>query len=548
MTPPFQPLVALGLLLATIALLACGGGDASQSRVSGAADGAADSGEAAVVKIEEVELEVTRAVAATAAPAPTAAPQAAAMSMERPVEATRTVAQPAAAPTPAPAAPGGVMPALPLQQRIIVRTVDLRLTVADVAATVDAVAALAAQAGGWVVNSDRSARHGGSIAIRVPAAALDDTIRRLRQMALKVESETSTSQDVTDEYVDIQSRLTGLRAAETRLLELMEQAESVKDALSVQSELSNLHPQIEQIEGRLKYLEQTAAYSLVKIALQVPPADLPADAGPDRTVAAGTPARFRANFAPPPGLDNYSWQWDFGDGSPTVNGNSSAPTANPGERITATVTHVYTDERDSPYIVEFRITGTGEAGLAQGADTFIATVIQTPEIAVFAGEPQTVAENQEVNFSGSFTRPAGLQDFRYHWDFGDGSPAAEGALAAGQTQATATHAYPHHRPSEYRAALTITAESGAGPVAATEYVGIYVQERQGLTISGWSLSHAARAAVRALSAVGYALATALLWLAIFTPVILAIAAAIYGLQRLARRATQPPPLNPEAPA
>ena len=546
MPPIFKLLAALCLLQAALALPACGGGDAYQPPASGGEDGAMAADESSggargpagaafattappVVREEEVSMavEVTRTVAQAAAPTP--APAA-------PTPAPAAAATPAAAaPTPAPPGPGGVMPSLPAQQRIIVRTVDLRLTVSDVASAVDAVAALAVASGGWVVNSDRSARHGGSIAIRVPAEALDATIRRLRELALKVESETSASQDVTDEYVDSQSRLTGLRAAETRLLELMAQAASVKDALSVQSELSSLQTEIERIEGRLKYLEQTAAYSLVKIALQVPPADLPADAGPDRALAAGAAARFRAVFRPPPGLDSFNWQWDFGDGSRPAQGQASAPAANPGERVTATVTHVYGDERDSPYIVEFRITGTGESGLARGADTFIATVIQTPEIAVFAGEHQVVAENEEVQFRGSFTRPAGLRNFRYRWDFGDGSPYIEGAPAAGQTQAAATHVYPNHRPSEYNASLTVTAESDAGPVESAGYLGVYVQERPGLTISGWSLSDTARAAVRALSAVGYALATALLWLAVFLPIILAIGAVIYGLQRLRRR-------------
>ena len=543
MPPIFKLLAALCLLQAAIALPACGGGDAYQSSpASGGEDGAMAADEAS-----EGIRGPAGAAFATAAPAPTTAPHVVREEeVSLAVEVTRTVAQASAAtpaaitPTPAPPGPGGVLLSSPAQQRIIVRTVDLRLTVSDVAAAVDAVAALAVEAGGWVVNSDRSARHGGSIAIRVPAEALDATIRRLRELALAVESETSTSQDVTDEYVDLQSRLTGLRAAETRLLELMAQAASVKDALSVQSELSNLQTQIERIEGRLKYLEQTAAYSLVKIALQVPPADLPADAGPDRALAAGAAARFRAVFRPSPGLDSFNWQWDFGDGSRPVQGNASAPAANSGERVTATVTHVYGDERDSPYIVEFRITGTGESGLARGADTFIATVIQTPEIAVFAGEHQVVAENEEVQFRGSFTRPAGLRNFRYRWDFGDGSPYIEGALAAGQTQAAATHVYPNHRPSEYQASLTITAESDAGPVESAGYLGVYVQERPGLTISGWSLSDTARAAVRALSAVGYALATALLWLAVFLPIILAIGAAIYGLQRLRRRRARNP--------
>ena len=552
MPPIFKLLAALCLLLAAIALLACGGGDAYQPPASGGEDGAMAADEASegargpagaafataaphVVREEEVSLavEVTRTVAQASVATPVAP------SAPTPAPPAKPTPAPAPAPTPAPPAPGGVMPSLPAQQRIIVRTVDLRLTVSDVAAAVDAVAALAVASGGWVVNSDRSARHGGSIAIRVPAESLDDTIRRLRELALAVESETSTSQDVTEEYVDLQSRLTSLRVAETRLLELMAQAASVKDALSVQSELSSLQTQIELIEGRLKYLEQTAAYSLVKVALQVPPADLPADAGPDRALAAGAAARFRAVFRPPPGLDSFTWQWDFGDGSSPVPGHASAPSANPGERVTATVTHIYGDERDSPYIVQFRITGTGESGLARGADTFIATVIQTPEIAVFAGEHQVVAENQEVKFSGSFTRPAGLRNFRYRWDFGDGSPYIEGAPAAGQTQAAATHVYPNHRPSEYRASLTVTAESDAGPVESAGYLGVYVEERQGLTISGWSLSGTARAAVRALSAVGYALATALLWLAVFLPIILAIGAAIYGLQRLRRRRARP---------
>ncbi len=430
---------------------------------------------------------------------------------------------------------GDIIASLPTQKRIIIRTVNMQLTVSDVAMAVDEVSELAGRSGGWVVSSDRSARHGGHISIRVPAGALDSTIQRLRELALQVESEISTSQDVTDEYVDIQSRLKGLRATEARLLKILEQAESVEDALSVQLELSNLQTRIEQIEGRIKYLEQTSAYSLINVGLQVAPAALPADAGPDKTFAVGAAARFRATFRPPDGIDHFSWRWDFGDGSGPVEGSSSAPTTNTGERITATVTHTYRDERDSPYIVEFNLVGTGEAGLAEGSDTFIATVIKTPEIAVFAGESQVVEEGQAVAFGGSFTRPAGLRDFRYRWDFGDGSPGAEGAPREGDTQVTASHVYANHRPNEYTASLKVTAESDAGSVETTGYLGVLVQESDSLVVSGWSLADAGRQAVRALSAVGYGLATALLWLGVFIPVILAVAMAVYGLVWLRRR-------------
>ena len=531
------------LLLLAGASLACGTDSESKNSL------------AVEVQTEEGDVEVTRVVsgpsgsdgaqgpAATAAPAATRVPRPAALSTPttapaatRAPAATVAPAAPAAMPTPTPQAAGAdVVPSLPAQQRIIIRTVDMQLTVSDVAAAVDQVAALAGRSGGWVVSSDRSARHGGYISIRVPAGSLDSAIQRLRELALEVESEISTSQDVTDEYVDIQSRLKGLRATEDRLLEIMQQADKVEDALSVQLELSNLQTRIEQIEGRIKYLEQTSAYSLINIYLQASPLALPADAGPDKTFAVGATARFRATFQPPEGIDSFSWRWDFGDGSRPVEGTASAPTTDTGERITATATHTYNDERDSPYIVEFTLAGTGEAGLAEGEDTFIATVIKTPEIAVFAGESQAVAEGETVEFNGSFTRPEGLRDFRYRWDFGDGSPAVEGVPAEGETQVAVSHVYPNHRPNEYIVTLTVTAESDAGGVETAGDLGVHVRESESLVISGWSLADAGRSAVRALSAVGYAIVTALLWLGVFIPVLLVIAAIIYGLVRLKRR-------------
>ena len=542
MTLIWKALAIVCLMLAG-ALMACGADSDSEQvetfkMVSEQADGEAGAAGPAGSRSSAAPAATTAPAAtaapsapsaafATAAPAPTPVPRQASQE----VEVTRVVEEEAEAQ----AAGDGVMASLPTQQRIIIRTVDMQLTVSDVAAAVDNVAALAGRWGGWVVSSDRSVRHGGYISIRVPAGSLDSAIQRLRELALEVESEISTSQDVTDEYVDIQSRLKGLRATEDRLLEIMQQADDVEDALSVQLELSNLQTRIEQIEGRIKYLEQTSAYSLINVGLRASPLALPADAGPDKTFAVGATARFRATFQPPEGIENFSWRWDFGDGSRPVEGTASAPTTNTGERITATVTHTYNDERDSPYIVEFKLTGTGESGLAEGEDTFIATVIKTPEIAVFAGESQAAEEGETVEFNGSFTRPEGLRDFRYRWDFGDGSPVVEGVPAQGETQVTATHVYPNHRPNEYIVELTVTAESDAGGVETAGYLGVHVRESKSLVISGWSLADAGRSAVRALSAVGYGIVTALLWLGVFIPVILAVAAAIYGLVWLLRR-------------
>ena len=110
------------------------------------------------------------------------------------------------------------------QNRIIVRTVGMGLIVDNVAGAVDLVGDVALELGGWTVSSDRNAIHRGSVSVRVPAQQLDEAVRRIRALGNRVDWESSTSQDVTDEYVDSNSRLRSLRATEEALLGLAEQS------------------------------------------------------------------------------------------------------------------------------------------------------------------------------------------------------------------------------------------------------------------------------------------------------------------------------------
>ena len=72
---------------------------------------------------------------------------------------------------------------------------------------------------------------------------------------------------MTDEYYDIQARLTNLEATEGALIKLLDRAEKVEDALSIQQSLSEVQEDIERLQGRIKLLEQTAAYSLINVSL-----------------------------------------------------------------------------------------------------------------------------------------------------------------------------------------------------------------------------------------------------------------------------------------
>ena len=422
------------------------------------------------------------------------------------------------------------------QNRVIVRTVDMGIIVPSVARAADDFVAMARQSGGWVVSSDRSQKHQSFVSVRVPAESLDEFVLSIRAMADSVEHETSTSQDVTDEFVDNQARLNGLRSTEARLLQFLEQAVNVEEALNVQVELARIQLDMETIQGRLRFLSETAAYSLVNLSLTTKPGEMLVEIGADSaTYRAGSTSTFRATFSPPDGVDEFRFTWDFGDGTRPVEGSRTAPTGTPGERVTSTVPHTFSDLEQSPYIVQLTISAIGDAGLFLGSDTLIATVTEIPAIEVFAGESRVVDEGDEVEYTGSFTRPSSLRDFRYRWDFGDGSATVFVQPGEGETKAVARHTYPNHRPDPYRVTLTIIARSDAGEVRGSGTFAVRVNEVEGFVVGGWDLGGTFRSAVRALTAVAQVLLVIVIWAGILSPVWLAAIAVIVLLPRLRRR-------------
>ena len=425
-----------------------------------------------------------------------------------------------------------VQPSLPAQDRIIVHTAFMSLVTEDVALTIGRIGDTASSLGGWVVNSDRSSRHSGSIAVRVPAETLDEALRRIGDMA-EVEARSITSQDVTDEYVDSQSRLVSMRATEERLLTFLERAETVEEALLVQRELSELQLRIEETQGRLNFLSQTAAYSLIQVSLRLAPQTIAVDAGEDTSARVGQPVRFRASFVPPTDIEDYSFVWDFGDGT-SASGRGTIPTQG-GERLTATVTHFYEEDLDSEYIATITLTGTGEGGIAEGTDSLEVSVRRVPSISVFAGEDLTVEEGARTEFSASFTRPSELWDYQYQWDFGDGSPSVTGSPEEGSTRIEVEHAFADHRPRAYTAVLTVTAMSDAGEVSGSDTIDVWVTEAERFLVGGWDVADTFKTAVRSLSTLIRELVRLSIWLAVFSPVIAVGIAVLFLLRRFLNR-------------
>jgi len=200
--------------------------------------------------------------------------------------------------------------------RMIIRTGNMYLVVEDVGASMEQITRLAADYDGFVVSSNvwqERDRMMANIAIRVTAEYFEDALRALRGMAVEVRSESTSGQDVTEEYVDLEARLHNLEATKVQLEKLLEKTEEkVTDILEVQRELSRVTGEIEQIKGRMQYLEQSVALSFIQINLEQSKLTVEFNAN-TRSVKEGEPVQFYPDISG--GFSPYSYEWDFGDGT-----------------------------------------------------------------------------------------------------------------------------------------------------------------------------------------------------------------------------------------
>jgi hypothetical protein len=156
------------------------------------------------------------------------------------------------------------------EQRMILKNAEMELLVADTDVALDEVTRLADDYGGYIISShtwmEDSFGH-ANVRMGVPAQEFENVMRRLRALALVVTSEVASGEDVTDQYVDLQSRLTNLQATRDRIREFLDKAATVEEALKVNEQLSQVEGQIEEIQGRMNYLKDRAAYSTIDVIL-----------------------------------------------------------------------------------------------------------------------------------------------------------------------------------------------------------------------------------------------------------------------------------------
>ena len=183
----------------------------------------------------------------------------------------------------APPSAGGAAPAqdksaaVPLRPdagRKLIKTVDLEMRVADTAGTAAKLSQLVGGMGGYVSALSAERRNDllyYSLTLRVPVDRLEDTLRRVKSLAERVERESIRTEDVTQQWFDLEARLTTLRATENELRQLLVEArqrkQEVDDIMAVYTRLLEIRTSIEQLQAQQEALRGLTSLSTINVQL-----------------------------------------------------------------------------------------------------------------------------------------------------------------------------------------------------------------------------------------------------------------------------------------
>jgi hypothetical protein len=183
-----------------------------------------------------------------------------------------------AAPTAAPVPAASSAPLASGQNSLIIKTGQLDLQVSDPEGASAQANGIVNTAGGYTAGSSRTGDADTldiSITYRIPVDKWDATLNALHHAAgagtIKILDEQIQTQDVTAQAVDLDAQLTNLRATEQALLAIMARAGTIADTLAVETQLSNVRGQIEQLQAQRNQLGDQAAMSTLTVQFEATP-------------------------------------------------------------------------------------------------------------------------------------------------------------------------------------------------------------------------------------------------------------------------------------
>lgn len=158
--------------------------------------------------------------------------------------------------------------------RKVITTSSVSLEVKNTPEALDDISDIADEFDGYVSSSSVYTRYDdegmyGYITIRVPSSELDKALETIGDLG-KVTSKSTTASDVTEEYIDVNARLSNLEKQETRLGEILEMSTTVEEVLAVEKELGRVRGEIESLTGRLNYLNDRIDLATINVDVSEP--------------------------------------------------------------------------------------------------------------------------------------------------------------------------------------------------------------------------------------------------------------------------------------
>ncbi|WNR46432.1 DUF4349 domain-containing protein [Paenibacillus roseipurpureus] len=171
-------------------------------------------------------------------------------------------------------APNAVLAATGSEQdagfnRKLIYHANIVMPVEDYVKAQTALRDLVALSGAYILQFSENAstnEKGGTFTVKVAAKGFVSLLDGLEKLSPSIQRNVQ-GQDVTEEYVDLSSRLAAKQLVETRLLSFMEKASKTDDLLAFSNELAKVQETIEQIKGRMRYLDQNVSYSTIEIRM-----------------------------------------------------------------------------------------------------------------------------------------------------------------------------------------------------------------------------------------------------------------------------------------
>ena len=173
---------------------------------------------------------------------------------------------------------GGQSTTVELADRQIISQGSLSVEVEDVAGAVAQVRTIAETRGGFVsqlATTGTPGRQRSDLTVRVPQGEFFDTLESIKRLG-KVWSENAGSEDVTEQFIDLEARLRSALREEQSLLSLLERADTVSNILTIERELARVRSEIERLQGQINYLSRRVDLATISVAL-FPPEERLAD-------------------------------------------------------------------------------------------------------------------------------------------------------------------------------------------------------------------------------------------------------------------------------